>query len=331
MKFLIVKTSSLGDILQTFPVATYLYVKYPGCQIDWVVEEEFAELVKANPQIDNVFSVKTRKWRKGKAWGAILPFKAELQSHIYDACFDLQGNTKSALITLFVRTECKVGFGKGTVAEKPNLFITKFQFDPPAGQNIRDDYLFVVKSYFSDTQPFEVTPVVLHTSPEDNEKVQGILDHPLLNGIRKVMVCPGSAWINKQLTKAQLSEVLTEFRQKNSCAYVFCWGNDAEKQLCQSLVDAFPGSILLEKLSLPALQALMDKMDFVISMDSLPLHLAGTTSVGTYSFFGPSLATKYCPNGPQHFYNQGVCPYGRTFEKRCPILRTCPTGACLRK
>jgi heptosyltransferase-1 len=331
MKFLIIKTSSLGDIIQTFPVASYLYAKFPGCQIDWVVEEEFSDLVLANPQVNNVISVKTRKWRRGKEWGAILPFKAELQKEIYDAAFDLQGNTKSALINLFVRTECKVGFGKATVSERPNLFVTKFQFNPPEGMNIRDDYLFVVKSYFSDTAPFDAAPIALQTTPQEKGKIHDILNQPLLKGIRKVMVCPGSAWKNKQINEPQLIEVLTEFRRKNNCAYVFCWGSEAEKQICQNLLNQFSGSVLLEKMSLPALQGLMDKMDFVISMDSLPLHLAGTTSVGTYSFFGPSSANKYCPNGPQHFFNQGVCPYGRTFEKRCPILRTCATGACLRK
>jgi heptosyltransferase-1 len=74
----------------------------------------------------------------------------------------------------------------------------------------------------------------------------------------------------------------------------------------------------------------MDSVDLVVAMDSLPLHLAGTTKVKTFSVFGASLASKFKPAGKKHLTLQGHCPYGRVFEKRCPILRTCPTGACIR-
>ncbi len=154
MKFLIVKTSSLGDILQSFPVATYLHTKFPGCQIDWVVEEEFSELVKANTQVSHVFCVKTRQWRRGKAWKDFFSFKAELQTHVYDAVFDLQGNTKSGLITFLAKSRKKLDSVEHTVPEKPNLLFTNIRFNPPSALNIRDDYLYLVKSYFSDTAIF---------------------------------------------------------------------------------------------------------------------------------------------------------------------------------
>ena len=211
--------------------------------------------------------------------------------------------------------------------ERPNLLFTNVKFDPPSGLNIREDYLYLAQSYCSDPLPFQVKPVELMISAEAKEKVERVLSNPALQYKKKILVCPGSAWINKQLTKEQLIAFL---KQYSDSTFLFCWGSEAEKQLSQQLIQEFPGSILLEKMSLPALQSLMGKMDLVVSMDSLPLHLAGTTSVSTYSFFGPSLAAKFCPHGPQHHYFQGACPYGRTFEKRCPILRNCPTGACLR-
>ena len=73
----------------------------------------------------------------------------------------------------------------------------------------------------------------------------------------------------------------------------------------------------------------MAEMDLVLAVDSLTLHLAGTTSTKTFSVFGPS-AAEYQPEGERHQTYQGKCPYGRLFEKRCPVLRTCSTGACTR-
>jgi heptosyltransferase-1 len=74
----------------------------------------------------------------------------------------------------------------------------------------------------------------------------------------------------------------------------------------------------------------MSKMDLVVSVDSLALHLAGTTQTPTYSIFGSSLAKKYQPLGLIHESFQGACPYGKKFEKRCSILRTCSTGSCIK-
>jgi len=71
-------------------------------------------------------------------------------------------------------------------------------------------------------------------------------------------------------------------------------------------------------------------MQLVIAMDSLPLHLAGTTNTKTFSFFGPSSSAKFMPMGEQHHAFQGSCPYGKVIQRRCPIIRTCKTGACLR-
>jgi heptosyltransferase-1 len=65
-------------------------------------------------------------------------------------------------------------------------------------------------------------------------------------------------------------------------------------------------------------------------MDSATLHLCGTTSTPSFSLFGPSSASIYKPLGEHHVAFQGSCPYGRTFVKRCPILRTCKTGACMK-
>ncbi|NGX47150.1 MAG: Lipopolysaccharide heptosyltransferase 1, partial [Chlamydiae bacterium] len=100
-EFLIVKTSSIGDVIQSFHLIDYLKKRFPKCQIDWVVEKEIAPLLHAHPELDRILEVDTRLWRKNllKHQKAISSFRKLLRKKNYDALFDLQGNTKSGFIT----------------------------------------------------------------------------------------------------------------------------------------------------------------------------------------------------------------------------------------
>lgn len=333
---LLIKTSALGDIIQAYPVVDFLREKFPEATIDWAVETPFAELVEAHPKIDNVLYVSTKTWRRNffklSTFKDICKVRKELRRKTYDAVFDLQGNIKSGLILSQVKSPQKIGFGKHSVPEWPNLLFTQQRFNPPIGGNIREDYLAIVKAFFQDCEPHKSSGVTLKITDAQKTVVQSILQHPILNENLKVIVSPGSAWRNKQMTPEALALFLSEVQLYLKCKFIFLWGTQVEKTISDQLHQQFiKDSIVPDRMSLPMVQNLMMGADLVIGMDSLPLHLAGTTTTTSFSVFGPSLAHKYKPIGKNHFAFQGHCPYGRTFEKRCPILRTCPTGACIRE
>ncbi|MBC7434499.1 MAG: lipopolysaccharide heptosyltransferase I [Bdellovibrionales bacterium] len=107
MKVLVVKLSSLGDVVHVMPAVQDMRRAVPGVQIDWVVEKNFAPLVRRCEGVGRVVECELRQWRKSplsaqtrRAWQA---FKAELQSQAYDAVIDLQGLTKSALVAWLAR------------------------------------------------------------------------------------------------------------------------------------------------------------------------------------------------------------------------------------
>lgn len=337
-KFLIVKTSSFGDIVQSFPAIEYLRKKFPEAQIDWVVEEPAAQLVQSHPGINRIIKIDTKKWRQAflslSVWREMEAFRKMLRQECYDCVFDLQSNVKSGIITLLARSSSKVGFGWDTVHEKANLFFTNIKYNPAKGVNIREDYFYVVRKFFENdeipsSENFEA--ICLRISSDHQSNLRNILEHASLKGKKKVMVCPGSAWKNKQMTEEALSDFLRRLQEYLSCGFLFVWGNQDERDLVQRLQKQFQDhAFIVEKLPLPVLQNLMGSVDLIVAVDSLPLHLAGTTATPTFSVFGASTASKFKPEGKQHQAVQGICPYGRTFEKRCPILRTCPTGACIR-
>lgn len=336
MHILIVKMSSLGDIIHTFPVLQYLKQSYPDAKIDWVVEQPFAELVQAHPFVNRVLRVQTKKWRsqsfKKATWQELAALRRELRQCPYDVVLDLQGNTKSSLVTASAKSRLKVGFGKTSVTEWPNLLATTQRYNPPPNRNIREDYLFLAQSAFGDFSPIQDAGVNLIVSAQDKERLKPLVEQcQKITGL-KILVCPGSIWANKQLSADTLQSFLKCILKQYPAHFFFIWGSQEEKKIAEELSAHLPqNSSVIERLPLPSLQNLMAQMDLVMAMDSLPLHLAGTTATPTYSVFGASAAHKYKPVGEQHEAFQGTCPYGKSFKKRCDLLRTCKTGACIKQ
>lgn len=102
MKLLIVKLSSLGDVIQTMPVVADVLQKYPQAQIDWVVEEAFAPLVERVQGVRTVIPIAQRRWRKSR-WAEQTiaeknAFRQKLQAQAFDAVLDFQGLIKSAWV-----------------------------------------------------------------------------------------------------------------------------------------------------------------------------------------------------------------------------------------
>ncbi len=103
MKILIVKLSSLGDVIHAMPAVQDIRAAFPSAQIDWVVERGFAPLVRRCAGVHRAIEIDLRRWRKKPLTAATRAewraFKSELQRERYDAVLDLQGLTKSALVS----------------------------------------------------------------------------------------------------------------------------------------------------------------------------------------------------------------------------------------
>ncbi len=330
MKFLIVKTSSIGDIIQTFPVIAYLKKRYPTAQIDWVVEDEYLGVVQAHPDVFQVITFHSRHWRKNgsSAFREIPRFIRRIKRERYDVVFDLQGNTKSAFITLLAKALEKVGFSWKSVSEFPSFFATNRHIEIDPQLQIQQRYLQVVQSFFSDLEPFIPPEVILKLSEEDKNRLASlrVTHRPC------IMIASGSRWSNKQLSQKTLEDMILTLVQQQNPYFYFISGSAEETIVAQKLQALVPHhSQVVTALSFPLWQALMREMDLVIAADSAALALCGTTSTPSLSFFGPSLARVYQPLGKQHRGWQGSCPYGLSFDTRCPRLRTCKTGACLKQ
>lgn len=119
-RILLVKTSSLGDVIHNLPVVTDILQQHPDAHIDWVVEEAFADIPTLHPAIKQVFTVAVRRWRKQlfnqKTWCEITSFKRKISQTPYDLIIDTQGLVKSAVMSSFARGS-KSGMDKASARE----------------------------------------------------------------------------------------------------------------------------------------------------------------------------------------------------------------------
>ncbi len=102
LQILLVKTSSMGDVIHNLPVIADILAHHPDAQFDWLVEESFAEIPKLHPSVRNVIPVAVRRWRKSlfsrSTWQEIGKLKTQLKHIHYDAIIDTQGLLKSAAL-----------------------------------------------------------------------------------------------------------------------------------------------------------------------------------------------------------------------------------------
>ena len=107
-RVLLVKLSSLGDVVHAMAAVQDMVRAVPGIQVDWVVEKAFAPLVARCHGVGQVIPCELRRWRRApfarETRAAWAQFKAQLQAQAYDAVIDLQGLTKSALVAWLART-----------------------------------------------------------------------------------------------------------------------------------------------------------------------------------------------------------------------------------
>jgi heptosyltransferase-1 len=121
MKILLVRVSSLGDVLHNLPIVADIRRHHPGAQVDWVVEEGYVSLVGLNPMVRKVIPFALRRWKKGLKDPAVRAemrgFWRDLRAEQYDYVFDTQGLIKTGIIMACARVRPggkKVGLANGT-------------------------------------------------------------------------------------------------------------------------------------------------------------------------------------------------------------------------
>lgn len=299
MRVLLIKTSSLGDVVHTFPALSDAQQARPEIRFDWVVEEAFAELPSWHPAIEQVLPIAIRRWRKqpvqtlrSAEWQQC---KARL-AQPYDLVIDAQGLLKSAWLTCYTNAPV-VGFSRASVR------------DPLAR-------LFYQRGYS--------VPAGLHAIERLRHLFAQALDYPLPSGPGRygldrtrlvntekppyLVFLHGTTWPSKHWPEPYW-RTLAEQLAGQGLHIRLPWGNAQELARAERLAAGLPTVKVLPRLNLADVAGVIADAQACVAVDTGLGHLAAALDVPTVSLYGPTLPAKVgtygraqihlCETGPQ--------------------------------
>lgn len=284
---LLVKTSSLGDVIHNLPAATDIACAFPGAQIDWVVEESFAAIPAMHPAITRTIPVAVRRWRRAfwmpRSARELRVFLTALRQERYDAIVDTQGLFKSALVARAARG-ARFGMDWASSREPLSLFYDR-AFEIPRGQPAveRNRKLAARALGYMPTGPVRYGIEAPHMQlPWLPQRSYSVLIHSTSAAAK---LWPERDWIALAL----------RLRDRGIAA-VLPWGSAAEQERSERLSRAIPGSVVPPKLSLQEAASLLATSSCAVGVDTGLTHLAGALgipTVGIYTASNPLLTGLY--------------------------------------
>ncbi|MDX9979610.1 MAG: lipopolysaccharide heptosyltransferase II [Lentisphaeria bacterium] len=325
MNILVVKPSSLGDILHTFPAVDLLRREYPDAGITWLVNDNFAGLIDLLPGVDEVILFRRQRWGRMRHWHECIPFVRDLRQRGFDLAIDFQGLLRSALLAWLSGAPARIGFH--SARECGRMFYTEKVMVPANLNHAVDRNVFLVQSGLRLEGEMRVPPLRQH---HDFVKFarQLIQENRLDAGQGVLAVAPGARWASKRWPAESFAKVIDGVAQERPETAVWLLGSEDERGLAEEVRAACrvaaPAN-LAGKTNLGTLCEMLRASDALLTNDSGPMHLAAALGVPTVAIFGPTSAALTGPYGPGHRVFSAPCAVGPCFR------RTCPQGerACL--
>ena len=148
-KFLLIKVSSLGDVVHALPALATLRANHPSATIAWLVEEPYKDLLYNNPDLDEIIVIRTRHWRKNWTLQTLAEIResvALLRQRKFDVALDLQGLIKTGLIAFLSGARLRLGLNRKNCREPLNaLFANKKASFVDKGSHVVDIYLNLIR------------------------------------------------------------------------------------------------------------------------------------------------------------------------------------------
>ncbi|HDS1756763.1 lipopolysaccharide heptosyltransferase I [Pseudomonas putida] len=308
MRVLIIKTSSLGDVIHTLPALTDAAHAIPGIRFDWVVEEGFAEIPSWHPAVDQVIPVAIRRWRKN-VWQTIKSgewkaFKQRVRERKYDLVIDAQGLVKSAWLTRYVKApvagldrysareglasrfydrRLSVAVGQHAVERVRQLFAMALAYDLPEG----------IGNYGLDLERLQLPPAAPY-----------------------VVFLHGTTWATKHWPEAYWRE-LAERLGRSRLQVCLPWGNQAEKDRAERIAQGLNNCQVLPRLNLAGVARVLAAAKACVAVDTGLGHLAAALDVPTISLFGPTNPGLTGAYGRVQVHQASDFPCAPCLQKKC--------------
>ena len=301
MRLLVIKTSSLGDILNSLPAVSDAAQARPGIEIDWVVEEAFAAAPAWHPAVSAVIPVNLRRWRRGFQLQEMGSFIGRLRARRYDLVIDAQGLVKSALLAFLTRGPV-CGFDYPSARE--SIASLAYRRHATASWEIhaidRQRRLFAQGLGY----PLPETPPDFGLPPPPRPTRPRLV---LLHGTTwETKRWPESHWIElaRRATAAGVEPVLR-------------WHGEQERAEAERIAAAAPGTRVLPAPDLETLRQVIGEASVVAANDSGPAHLAAALGIPSVTLYGATRPEHNGTVGPGQVHLAAVFPCSPCRSRVC--------------
>ena len=314
MKILVVKLTSMGDVLHLMPALSDLGAAHSDISIDWMVEDSFADIPLWHPKVDRVISVSTRRWRQLR-WAnisEIFSFIETLRSTRYDVVIDAQGLIKSALLARLAKRNKGgyfAGYSGDSIKESPaaKFYNKKISVARTEHAILRLRQLFsACFDYTFDAQNLDYG-ISTKTSTQSKKP--------------SIMLLHGTTWSSKHLPDTIWRE-LADLIADDGYSILLCWGNQQERQRAEWIAKERPSVSVLDKSTLNTLAQELKQVSGAIAVDTGLGHMAAAFAVPCVSVYGATNAALTGTMGKNHSNIRSDYPCSPCLLKKCNKLTT---------
>jgi heptosyltransferase-1 len=310
-KILVVKPSSLGDIVHSLPFLNVLKDRFPTSEIHWVVAKGFECLLEDHPMIQRLWVINKDAWKNIKNAGDTLITLKHLFNNLkreqFDLVADLQGLLRSGIITAATGAPIRLGFEE---AREGSRYFYTHRVEGGKDIHAVDRYLKIAKFLGCDTSTV-FFPFPLSFSPSL------ATFNPLLSGDYAVIV-PGARWKTKIWPAEHFAKLAAALPVKSVII-----GSRTDKDTAETIISLSGGKArsLAGMTNLKELIEVMRNALFVVTNDSGPMHIAAALQKPVFAVFGPTDPNRTGPYGAGHTIISGKESCAPCFKKTCKDIR----------
>jgi heptosyltransferase-1 len=311
-KILVVKPSSLGDVVHSLPFLNAVKMHYPEARVHWVIARGLEGLLEGHPMIDRLIVINKDEWKSlAKAGGTareIAELFKTLRRERYDIVVDLQGLLRSGIITVATGAPVRIGFEE---AREGSRFFYNRKIRGGKETHAVDRYLKIAAALGCSIAAvlFPFPPVQRKNG--EAAQITGSLD-------RYAVIVPGARWDTKVWPAKNFGRIAAALPWRSVVI-----GGRSDVAKAEDVVRESGGRAvsLAGKTGLGELVEIMRNAVLVISNDSGPMHIAAGFNVPVVAIFGPTSPERTGPYGKGHTIVASDEPCSPCFKKRCEDLK----------
>jgi heptosyltransferase-1 len=279
-RLLIVKTSSLGDVIHNLPILADIRLHFPDMRFDWVVEEGFADVPGLHPLVEDVIPIAIRRWRhcllSPATWREISAFRKRLATRRYDGVLDTQGLLKSAVIAACAHGQ-RHGYDWLSAREPLASLLYSHRHAVALQHHAVTRNRMLAAQALGYAMPATVPVYGLQTP---DQTVPGLPSHyvvALHASSRPSKLWPTACWI-----------ALGGALARQGIRFVLPWGNAEERDRAEEIASTVPGALVLPRLRLAALAGVVAGALGAVGVDTGLIHLAAALDVPVVAVYTDS-------------------------------------------